>query len=183
MFCLRQWVTFGMFLVLGANGLGCCHGEPREFDKITVSLSDSMKEGGGVFPSVQVDVVAVNNVDLPAWQQKSMTDYFTAHDPMRESADKHVFRLGGGGPQSATLSFKDGEGKALWKKWMDQGASTLLVLSSYPSPQADLPGDQDPRRRTLPLGCDRWDNSVKEIKVQVKPSGLSVLTPPNPPKQ
>jgi hypothetical protein len=56
------------------------------------------------------------------------------------------------------------------------------VLSSYPTPQPDLPGDQDPRRRTLPLDCSRWDKETT-LQFQVKSSGLTVLTPPKPPKQ
>ena len=58
----------------------------------------------------------------------------------------------------------------------------LLVLSSFPNPQPDQPGDQDPRRRTLPLDCSRWDKETA-LQFQVKSSGLTVLTPPKPPKQ
>ena len=169
---------FALSLSLGA--LGWCNGEMRAFD-LNVSLHNSLKDVRGVLPAVEVDVVAVNNSDLPAWEQKSMTEYFAPGDPLRASADKYVFRLGEDHP-SETLSKDSTEGKKHWENWKKQGAMSLLVLSSYPSPQQDLPGDQDPRRRTLPLDCARWDKE-KELLFVVKSSGLTVVTPPKPPKQ
>lgn len=165
---------------LAASTIGCCNGEMKSFD-INVSLHDSLKDARGVLPAVEVDVVAVNNADLPTWEQKSMTDYFSPGDPLRASADKYVFRLGED-HRSETLSKDSATGKKLWENWKKQGAMNLLVLSSYPTPQPDLPGDQDPRRRTLPLDCSRWDKETT-LQFQIKSSGLTVLTPPKPPKQ
>lgn len=177
---LNRVVLTTIAMLICACALGCCNGEMRPFD-VTVSLHDSLKDARGVLPAVEVDVVAVNAADLPTWQQKSMTEYFSPGDPLRASADKYVFRLGED-HRSATLKKDSPEGKKLWADWKNQGAMHLLVLSSYPSPQQDLPGDQDPRRRTLPLDCSRWGNE-KELKFEIKSSGLSVLTPPKPPKQ
>jgi hypothetical protein len=167
-----------MALFWCAGTVGCCH-DP--FD-LTVSLHDSLRDTRNVLPAVEVDLVMVNNSDLPAWQQKSMTEYFEPHDPMRDSADKIVFKLGED-HKSETLSAKSDAGKTFWSDWSNNKDNwNLLVLSHYPSPSPDLPGDQDPRRRTLPLNCDRWDGE-KELKFVVKSSGLTVLTPPKPPKQ
>jgi hypothetical protein len=166
--------------VLSACAIGCCNGEMKSFD-INVSLHDSLKDARGVLPAVEVDVVAVNSADLPTWEQKSMTDYFSPGDPLRASADKYVFRLGED-HHSETLSKDSPAGKKLWDDWKKQGAMNLLVLSSFPTPQPDQPGDQDPRRRTLPLDCSRWDKETA-LQFQVKSSGLTVLTPPKPPKQ
>lgn len=177
---IKPLVLLCVALPISAFSLGCCNGEMRAFD-VNVGLHDSLKDARGVLPAVEVDVVAVNNADLPTWQQKSMTEYFSPGDPLRASADKYVFRLGED-HKSATLQKDSAEGKKLWDDWKKQGAMYLLVLSSYPSPQPDLPGDQDPRRRTLPLDCARWGDE-KELKFQIKSSGLTVLTPPKPPKQ
>lgn len=167
-------------LAISACAVGCCNGEMKPFD-VSVSLHDSLKDTRGVLPAVEVDVVAVNNADLPTWEQKSMTEYFSPGDTLRAAADKYVFRLGED-HKSETLSKDGAAGKKLWDDWKKQGAMNLLILSSYPSPQPDLPGDQDPRRRTLPLDCARWGDE-KELKFQIKSSGLTVLTPPKPPKQ
>lgn len=167
-------------LAFSLGALGCCNGEMRAFD-LNVSLHNSLKDARGVLPAVEVDVVAVNNSDLAAWEQKSMTEYFAPGDSLRASADKYVFRLGEDHP-SETLSKDSPAGAKLWSNWKKQGAMSLLVLSSYPSPQPDLPGDQDPRRRTLPLDCARWDKET-ELLLMVKSSGLTVVTPPKPLKQ
>jgi hypothetical protein len=177
---LKRVALSCLAIMLSACALGCCNGEMRAFD-VNVALHDSLKDARGVLPAVEVDVVAINNADLPTWEQKSMTEYFSPGDPLRASADKYVFRLGED-HKSDTLTKDGAAGKKLWEDWKKQGAMNLLILSSYPSPQPDLPGDQDPRRRTLPLDCARWSDT-KELKFEIRSSGLTVLTPPNPPKQ
>ena len=83
---LNRMVFACFAALLSACAIGCCNGEMKSFD-INVALHDSLKDVRGVLPAVEVDVVAVNSADLPTWEQKSMTDYFSPGDSLRASAD------------------------------------------------------------------------------------------------
>lgn len=167
-----RFTSAAVTLFLLTSGLGCaCHGT-NQFN-VTVAMDDSVRQQG-VVPRVEIDLVGVNNSDASTWSEKSMTDYFTPGDALRNSADHYIMRLDESS-LSQTLKITDPK----WDDWKREGAVSLYILSSYPR-AADASGEADPRRRIIPLDCSRWDN-VTDIKVLLKSGGLSVQTPPKPP--
>ncbi len=165
-------LVFGCVLL--ANTVGCaCSGVMRQFN-VTVAMDDSVKQQG-ITPRVEINMVAVNASDSPTWSEKSMTDYFTPGDALRNSADPYIMRLDEKN-QTQTLKITDPK----WDAWKSQGATNLFIVADYPR-AADASGEADPRRRIIPLDCSRWDAET-DIKVILKSSGLSVQTPPKPAK-
>jgi hypothetical protein len=155
--------------------LGCCQHEMRKFD-VNVSLDDSLRDDATrQLRPVEINLIGVSTDALATWENKSVTDYFKPPDLLRRSADKAVLRLGPGVP-SATLSVSD----PLWETWKASKAEWLIIVCDYPRLPGILPGDQDPRRRTLPLDECRWGDR-RTIDIVVKSDGLTVLTPPPPP--
>jgi hypothetical protein len=155
--------------------LGCAQHQMRKFD-VNVSLDDSLREDSTHrLRPVEVNVIGVSPDALATWENKSITDYFKPPDLLRRSAEKGVLRLGPDAP-SATFSAAD----PLWDTWKSEGAASLLIICDFPRQPGGSPGDQDPRRRTLPLDESRWGDR-RTINVVVKSDGLTVLTQPAPP--
>jgi len=176
MLSLARFYTWILCGILLAHAIGCgppphCTGTMLQFN-VSIAMDDSLKQQG-VTPRVEVDLVGVNASDTPKWSDKSLTDYFTPGDALRNGADPYIMRLDEGS-QTQTLKIDDKQ----WAAWKSQGTVNLFILSPYPR-AADAPGTADPRRLIIPLDCSYWDDPLpddeKNISIVLKSSGLSVV--------
>ena len=169
-----------LFIVaVGALGVfsltGCGSGAAAGRYDVTVRLAESLKDPtDGSVPSLEVDLVGVNEANKTTWIGKSMTRYFGGEDQLRADATKTTFVFDTGDSEPKTLERQDPK----WDSWLDQGARELFVLVNLPGVREDLPGDGDPRRMILPLARNRWEGRVLEIEIQR--SGLRLETKMNP---
>lgn len=159
-------------LLLSALLTGC-GGSPRATNlHMNLMLNQQMVEGGRA-PSIEVDVVGLNQSQLETFRAVSMSDYFRSN--LRRDASKQTFTFSASDTDPKTLARTDG----VWKDWIEgQGAMYVAVLADIPGATQDLPGDADPRRLILPLDRSRWSGT--QVDIRIDRSGLTLLTPPKP---
>jgi len=154
-------------IVLLAAGLvaaaGGCH-------NVRVVLDESdpgLKDAKGALKSIEVNIIAVSNTELPKWEGKSMTEYWEPGDELRQSAEKVVMTFGEGKPTEQTLSSND----PVWDQWDDRYAKHLLILANLPGIK-DQSGAADPRRLILRNYKDLWN---EDIKVVLRSGGMTPM--------
>ena len=159
-----------------ALGLGGCGGAKMWRGDVEVRPDAALVNQPGGAPTIRVDLVAVNDVDLNAWQAKAMSEYWEPGDALRTSAEfKYTMTFAEGRTGAQTLVKKD----QIWNEWKSRGAMHLLVLADLPGSHQDLPGDTDARRKVLPLDSSRWEPNQK-IRILLQRAGVRVETPPKP---
>ncbi len=168
-------------LVLAIAG---CAGMGRFDVDVTVDRA-GFKSGVGAVPSIEVNLVGVNNVEFPKWNTKSMTEYWEPDDPLRTGTVNrgfaYVMTFGEEQPVRQVLSRRH----PVWSQWAANGAENLFVLVNYPRVAKDQAGNADPRRKILPLERKRWKGyfwGKRVIWLEVAPGGLICHTPPKPPR-
>jgi len=169
----RGFASIALISILAVGFSGCASCKPGEPGKpqayeVKVNLDASL-----LHSSVVVDLVGVNAVSLPRWENYSMSNYWKAGDAMHNDADKVTLSFVSGDSLTNSLSRTDPK----WTSWLAKGATHLLVLADLPDAPADKPGAQDARRQILPLGRCAWSNKTKTLTIQVHQSGPEILTP------
>lgn len=136
-----------------------------------------LKDAKGTLKSIEVNVVAVNDTELPRWEQMSMNAYWEPDNAIRKSAVKYVMTFSEKSPEELILK-KD---NPIWTTWKERKATQLLILAFLPG-IADQPGKADPRRVILTLDSSKWENRYwgnDTIKIQLGAGGLTPLRQPN----
>jgi hypothetical protein len=172
-------VRAALYALVAVAAVGCaCKGEMKRFN-VQVTLDDPQMSTRTA--PVEVDLVGASEIEAESLTNKSMTEYWNPQDPTQASLSKVHVELDRN-RRTYTLQVKD----KIWDTWKKQGVMKLFVLTSYPVNATDRPGNDDPRRRVIPLDCAWWDEGSnippkKTISVSVNPrGGLKVLTPPKP---
>jgi hypothetical protein len=138
-----------------AVGLGGCGGAKMWRGDVEVRPAAALVNQPGGAPTIRVDLVAVNDVDLGAWQARPMSKYWEPGDDLRASAEfKYTMTFTEGRTGAQTLAKKD----AIWNEWKSRKAMHLLVLADLPGPHDDLPGDADDE----PLAAESEDPDCPE---------------------
>jgi len=165
-------------VVAGCAGMG-------RFDVDVTIDRAGFKSKVGAIPSIEVNLVGVNNVEATRWKTKSMSEYWEPDDPLRTGAVAkgyaYVMTFGEEKPVRQVLYRRH----PVWNDWAASGAEHLFVLVNYPRVAKDQAGDADPRRKILPLERKRWKGyfwGKRVIWLEVTPSGLICHTPPKPPR-
>ena len=161
-----SWV--GLVVVgLAAWSAGC------QRYQVTVSLDEGLRDAG-MMPSLEVDLVAVNESELDRWTHYSVNEYFASDDVFRHDADRYTMTFADSDADPKTLVPND----PIWRLWRKKSARQLVVLVHLPGDYQDLPGQQDVRRLILPLsaikGLPLWPATA--IDLVVKKSGVVSLT-------
>lgn len=143
---------------------------------ITTDLSSTMQTPDGVYPSLEVDIVALNQDDSIRFMSYSTDEYFQPNNPYRKNLNRYTMFFSEENFKPHKLS----EDNPIWAKWNKHGATRLLIIGNLPGVWKFKSGKLDPRRMNLPLDSNSWPNG-NDIKVQVKPSGLTLQTPLNSP--
>jgi len=174
----RAMAALGM-VCLGAAMVGC-----EGPYNVVVKLDDKdvgLKDNIGTARAVEINIIAVNDVELPQWEQVSMNEYWEPDNALRKSAKKIVMKFGQDHPARQVLTRQD---KA-WKDWPDDyKRAHLLILASLPWIHKDQPGGADPRRIILPLNPWMYDWSLwpgeegKTIPILIQSGGLRCLRQP-----
>jgi len=170
----RAW--FGVAVICLAGLAGGCEGFNVH---VLLDKNDpKLKDENGVLKSIEVHIVAVNDVELPRWEHMSMSDYWEPDNPIRTSAVKYVMTFGEGSPDSQVLAKSD----PIWKTWLKQRKAKHLLVLAFLSGIKDQAGMPDPRRIILPLDPSKWENRYwgnDTIKIQLGSGGLTPLRQPN----
>ncbi len=122
--------------------------------------------------SLELDLVGANPVsDLPKWQTYSVSDYWQPGNVMRHDADKAELTFGEGKGTTQTFSSADPS----WDRWLNSGATNLIILVDLPGISSDKEGNADPRRLIVPLDIHKWASNTLVFRIQE--SGIRLMTP------
>jgi hypothetical protein len=157
-------------VVAGCNS--CPNVKPHD---VTVKLDPGLADPQGKMPSVQIDIVGVNEAERQRWVDKSVDEYWRSGDPLRSTPDKAVMTFR---PDelSKTLAASD----PLWSKWIGKGATDMVIMGYIPGVIGS--GATDSRRLVLPMDRCKWADD-QPIQVLVGRNGLNLMTPLKPPKK
>jgi hypothetical protein len=128
--------------------------------------------------SVDVDLIGVTALDKPEWEAYSINKYWQGDDARRkQGGDKLTLQFGIGHTNRYVLNLKDPAVKQRWQSWMGRRVTDLIVIAHLRGVTTDARGNEDPRRKTLPLKS----KAIKEIypdakafRILVQDSGVRI---------
>ena len=162
-------------LLFSASGCASCKpgGNPGKAQAYNVVVKMDPSLAG---KSVVVDLIGANGDDLSRVKSYAMSKYWKVNDAFRRDLSPKTLNFVSGNPEQ-TLPSTD----PIWKNWFGRSASYLVVVADLPGLFEDRPGKEDARRQVVELCPCYWDDSVsgkaKTIVVEIKPSGVSVVSP------
>jgi hypothetical protein len=141
---------------------------PAQSYNLKLSPGDSLKDS-----SVVVDVVGINQSELPKWQSYSIKDYFKPGDAVRQDAARFTAEFVPGKQNPAVLKKTD----PLWDKWTKSGVQYLVVIADLPGVYKEgKVGSQDPRRQLIPCCKCYWPDKTADLEVRIQAGGVSLVT-------
>ena len=156
-------IVFACFVAIALVAVACGGGSKIKPKAWTVSLVKTNTPA-----SIEVDLIGITELEIPAWEAYSIDKYWTKDDPRRRDADKVTRRLGVG--ESETLDANE----AVWERWLSRGANHMVVIARLPG--RSEPGPGDPRRLVISLDRRKWKGRTLEL--EVRESQIRLLTPP-----
>lgn len=138
--------------------------------EVVVQLDVEQIKETGTVPTVEVNLVGINDSELPQWQGYSVDQYWAADDRLRRGADKFVLRFGETTNIRQVLR-RDG---AVWDTWAEKTALHLFVIADIPG-VTGKPGN-DGRLLVLPLAPEAW--SGNRVTITVKAGGMTCTPSP-----
>ena len=168
-------VRLGVLSIVLMFTLGC--GSSPQMGRYTyrVTLDEALRDNG-MYPSIEVDFVGVNETESDRWLGQNIDDYFTPGNLQRANADRHTMPFTDDQSSAQTLSAGDGN----WNSWSGAGAKKMVILASIPLSSSQFA--VDPRRLVLPLNKARWGSGMT-IELLIKPSGIVLMTAMRPVKE
>ena len=158
--------------VVAATAVGCGQSTKVARYNYRVALTESMRDPAtGFVPSIEIDVVGVNDVEKPEWDALDVDAYFAPGNPRRADGDRVLLAFSNEAPEPRVLDEK----RAIWDVWEERGATHVFLLARMRRP-ADA-GSEDPRKLVLPLSAEFW-NPGQWIEIAVTPTGLELRSAP-----
>lgn len=158
------------FVVMSA--VGCGPSKKVATFNYRVALSESLRDSdSGFVPSIEIDVVGVNEIEKPEWDGLDVDTYFSPSNPRRGDTDRVLLAFSNEMPEPRTLDVK----QPIWDVWRERGATHVFFLARMRKP-TDA-GSADPRKLVLPLSTEFW-NPGQWIEIAVTPTGLELRSSP-----
>ncbi len=178
-FALRISGFIALAVLAGCQGMG-------RFDVVVTLEREGFRRTAGTLPSIEVNIVGVNDAELREWAGRPLSQYWMPDDPQRVTAVRkgyaYVMTFGEEQPTRQVLYRRH----RVWSDWEAKASRQLFILSNFPRVVEDKEGDADVRRKILPLDKLRWRGyfwGKRVIWIEITPSGLIVHTPPLPEEQ
>lgn len=164
-------VLLGLCLI----GAGACKGAPKmQALNLRVAPDPALKERG----SLRVHLVGVQDGDeVNRLRAKDVGAWFSESDTDRRGFQARIKEL-----PFTTSQFGEQvvpAGDPIWQTWKSRGALHLVVLTNMAARGQRYEPTTDPRKRVIPLDSVKWEG-VREVRVEVKESGIFVNPPPKP---
>jgi hypothetical protein len=106
---------------------------------IGTGISKDLEDYYTIYPSIEVDVVAITQEEAEEIKKGGVEEYFAPHG-LRDRINPFTAFFSNEHTRPVTLS----SGDAIWKDWRDKKPKTLLVIVSLP-PKPDMAAP-DPRK-------------------------------------
>jgi hypothetical protein len=161
-------------LLLSVFLSGCQPDRRPQAYNVSVHLSESLRDSSGAYPGVDVFLKGVSPWERQqTWEKQPDLEAYTRYrGPPTQFDVERSLRLGAGEQTSQLLSSTD----SAWQRWLDAGATDLIVISNFPRQRPAGTG-RDRRLLIIPLARDRFPDN--NLRVEVTREGLELLTPPS----
>ena len=155
--------------------VGCGPSKPKmqQFG-LRVKADPSLKGTAEQMPTMRVDVVGVQAVELPKYEAHAVDQWFNYKDDLREGSKPFTKQLEFG-PQVTEVVIERND--PIWQTWKAQGAMNLVVFANLPPGEKLANATQDPRKYVLPLDKKMWENP-KEVRIEIRASKMTAYPPP-----
>lgn len=150
---------------------GCSASGPRR--EVIIGLDQALAESSAR-PTIQVDVVGLNDAERKLWDAKNLSEYWLPGSPARAAMGDRLIpiRYGREFSQPVSISVDD----KVWKAWERAGAKWVYIVANLPGGVADKPGAGDPRRLAISLTSKEWAADAP-LRVQVRRDAVVFTTP------
>jgi hypothetical protein len=137
----RLWV----WLVMAAGlHLSACVSQ----QSVVVGISRDLTANYALYPSIEVDVLAVSDEDLDSIKNAGVETYFAPNSGFREKMAPQTFFFSEEQTKPQSLASRSER----WKQWLDKDPSTLVIIAGLPhDPEMPAPPAPDPRILTFPI--------------------------------
>lgn len=164
--------TLIVLALVALNAVGCSKSTKVARYNYRVSLTESIRDpNSGFVPSIEIDVVGVNEIEKPEWDGLDVDAYFSPSNPRRRDTDRVLLTFSNEMPEPRVLD----QNQPIWDVWKERGATHVFLLARMRKP-VDA-GSEDPRKLVLPLSSEFW-NPNQWIEIAVMPTGLELRTSP-----
>ncbi len=175
-----------MALAMLMSSAGCT---PQAYNgTINIAPAASFKEKTGLLPTVQIDVIGVNAIELQRWKTYPVSEYWTAGNTFRESAPRQSYIMTTRDPGP----YQVGSWSSQRDTWKKAGATSLVIMADLPGAWKPRPADakgpppegvhwydpkNDPRRLIVPWTQAAYGMFTSEVQIALRPEGMRLQTP------
>jgi hypothetical protein len=177
--------------LLAACVLGIAACGPKPFSgTVNISPTAKFKEQTGLLPTIELDVIGVNAIELQRWKAYPIDNYWTPGNTFRGNAAHATFLMTTASPGPFQVGSWTNE-RDTWKK---SGATSLVLIANLPGAWRPRPatakgppppgvhwyeGKDDPRRLIVPWTQGAYGMFTNTVDINMGPSGLRLMTPVN----
>lgn len=161
--------------------LGACDSAPRMGQyTFKVSMDSSMANSSGSYPTVEVDLVGVNDMSIARWRGMKVDTYMQPGNPMRQAAKdiRKTLYFSNADHGTQVVYFND----AIWNQWAASKSTSVFVVALMAMDAEDIGAGGEPRVIEVPLTMEMWKNR-QEIEFKVSSGGVRMVSAPKPPKR
>lgn len=135
---------------------------------ITVYFSPDLKEEYGYYPSLELDIVGVNESEKRWLENYKIDTYFEVDNPLRKSLEPYTIHFSSNKEPEQLFS----EHEKQWKAWNKKGFTELIVL-------VNLPGLDDNARKIMksikPTDIKSYFLRKTHYYIELRPTGLTFI--------
>jgi len=171
---VKRLLTRAVYAALICAAAGILFGCATPCYDVEVYLSPKIKDKYQVYPSLELDLIGVNQTDLDRFDSLSVNDYFVPGNPFRDGMD-HVtvyFSDDNSGPKVVKRD------NPVWGKFGHRNADRLVLIVNLPGAD-QYKGKKNPCRVDIPLERSWWRYlffSYETKYIEVLPGGISLLS-------
>ena len=133
---------------------------------VMAGLSENIKDYYSIYPSVEIDVVAVTAEEAEDLKKINADNYFSVGNAMRESLSPYTFMFSA--EQTAPLTMKYNVPQ--WDKWLEKDPEKIAVLANMPRKADENAKGKDPRVLILDISTGFMHH--KTVYVEANPGSV-----------
>jgi hypothetical protein len=146
-------------------------------------VSPILEDSYVMYPSVEVDIVAVNAAEADEIKSAGVDAYFSPDNPLRSRLDPFTIFFSDEHTEPVALPYD----APPWFVWQNKKPETLAIIASLPDDPDAPPSGPDPRMLFVPLKknwfIEKWYFQVEPksvVQIYQKPVDPRLVTPGSP---
>lgn len=131
----------------------------------TIFLSPELEEYYGYYPSLEVDIVGINDSEKGWVSSYKLNQYFQPENPMRSNLQPYTMVFSSDDEKHYHLF---SHGAREWKLWKRKGAKELFIA-------VNLPGVTDDNARKILMEIRSYIGKRLPLYIEVTSKGISLI--------